>query len=287
MDLAVSRSPRYRKTTTASIRAVFPTAGKAMLLPPEMGMDENEGAICPNGSWPMDDESCVNRCVALVEEHHRWAMSIGDRQALKFDAVTCGHGLGQEDLASEAMVGLVKAAKGYDPASGVPFRAYAIHRIRGAVTDAARRAYPVSRQTWEAARTVIPDPHVESRPQSTSSDPAAADQARAVAFQAQSPLTRDPDYAESTAWVEERHPGDDRHLTELQLKSAIDRLPSRQREVILRRHFQRQKPADIALTLGVSESRVYQLHGEACRRIRGMLDGASGHRRKCATAAST
>jgi RNA polymerase sigma factor for flagellar operon FliA len=221
--------------------------------------------------------------VALIEEHHRWATSIGDRQALKFDAVTCGHGLGQEDLASEAMVGLVKAAKGYDPASGVPFRAYAIHRIRGAVTDAARRAYPVSRQTWEAARAVIADPDVESgSARSTSSDPAAAPRALAVALQAQSPLTRDPNYAESTAWVEERHPGDDRHLTEIQLKAAIDRLPLRQREVILRRHFQRQTPADIAVTLAVSESRVYQLHGEACRRIRGMLDGSAGHRRKCA-----
>ena len=248
-------------------------------------MDENEGAVCPNGSRTMDDESCVNRCVALIEEHHRWAMSIGDHQALKFDAVTCGHGLGQEDLASEAMVGLVKAAKGYNPASGVPFRAYAIHRVRGAVTDAARRAYPVSRQRWEAARTVIPDPDVQSRSQSTSSDPASAARARGVVLQAQTPLTRDPDCAESTAWVEERHPGDDRHLSELQLKAAIDQLPSRQREVILRRHFQRQTPADIAISLAVSESRVYQLHDEACRRIRGLLEGSTGHRRKCAATA--
>jgi RNA polymerase sigma factor for flagellar operon FliA len=236
----------------------------------------------------MDDESCVNRCVALIEEHHRWAMSIGDHQALKFDAVTCGHGLAQEDLASEAMVGLIKAANSYDPASGVPFRAYAIHRIRGAVTDAARRAYPLSRQTWEAARTVSTDLDVDPRShRSTSSDPVASARARAVSLQAQTSLTRDPDYAESAAWVEERHPGDDRHLSELQLKAAIDRLPLRQREVILRRHFQRQRPADIALTLDVSESRVYQLHGEACRRIRGMLGGSSGHELgRAATAAS-
>jgi RNA polymerase sigma factor for flagellar operon FliA len=182
------------------------------------------------------------------------------------------------------MVGLVKAAKTYDPASGVPFQAYAIHRIRGAVTDAARRAYPVSRQTWEAARTVMTDRDVESEPQSTSLDPAVA-RALGVALWAQTPLTRDPDYVESTVLVEERHPGDDRHLTELQLKAAIDRLPRRHREVILRRHFQRQTPADIAVTLAVSESRVYQLHGEACRRIRGMLEGSASHRRKCAVTA--
>jgi hypothetical protein len=96
-----------------------------------MDIGETEGLFCPNGGRTMDDKSRVGRCVALIEEHHRWAMSIGNRQAMKFDAVTCGHGLNQEDLAAEAMVGLVKAAKSYDPGSGVPFQAYAIHRIRG------------------------------------------------------------------------------------------------------------------------------------------------------------
>ena len=146
-------------------------------------MDDNERAVCPNRGWIMNDELWIGRCETLIEDHHRWAMSIGDRQALKFDSVPCGHGLNQEDLAAEAMVGLVKAAKSYDPASGVPFQAYAIHRIRGAVTDAARRAYPVSRQTWEAARTLIPDADTESRPhRSTSSDLAATARARSVAL---------------------------------------------------------------------------------------------------------
>lgn len=96
---------------------------------------------------------------------------------------------------------------------------------------------------------MITDPDVESGPhRSTSSDAATAERARAVALQAQTPLTRDPDLAESTAWVEESHPGDDRHLTQPQLKAAIDRLPLRHREVILRRHYQRQTPADIAIT---------------------------------------
>jgi hypothetical protein len=49
--------------------------------------------------------------------------------------------------------------------------------------------------------------------------------------QAQTALIRDPDYAEFTQWVEASYPGDDRHLTELQLKAAIDRIPSRQRDV--------------------------------------------------------
>jgi hypothetical protein len=120
VDLARSRSPRCRKATTASIRAVSPTAGKAVLPPPEIGMDEDERGVYPNGGLTMDDECRVDRCVALIEEHHRWSLNAGDHQAMKFNAVTCGHGLSQEDLASEAIVGLVEAAKSYDPGSGFP-----------------------------------------------------------------------------------------------------------------------------------------------------------------------
>jgi WhiB family redox-sensing transcriptional regulator len=131
MDPAVSLSTRRLKTATVSMHTVFPTTGKTVLPRPEKGIDEDGRDVSRNGGPTMDDESCGNRCVALIEDHHRWAVNIGDQQALKFDAVTCGHGLSQEDLAAEAMVGLVKAAKIYDPASGVPFQAYAIHRIRG------------------------------------------------------------------------------------------------------------------------------------------------------------
>jgi hypothetical protein len=44
------------QTATVSIRALFPTAGKTVLPPPEMGMDENEGLFAPTGvgQWTTD-----------------------------------------------------------------------------------------------------------------------------------------------------------------------------------------------------------------------------------------
>jgi RNA polymerase sigma factor for flagellar operon FliA len=55
-----------------------------------------------------------------------------------------------EELVSAGAEGLVAAALRYDPASGVPFSAFAYYRVRGAMIDAARRANPGSRQRRRA-----------------------------------------------------------------------------------------------------------------------------------------
>ena len=70
-----------------------------------------------------------------------------------------------EDLRSAGFEGLVRAAQRYDPASGVPFPAFAHHRIRGAMIDAARRAAPSVRRrnralkVLEATQALLEDAH--------------------------------------------------------------------------------------------------------------------------------
>lgn len=59
-----------------------------------------------------------------------------------------------EELRSAGFEGLVRAAQRYDPASGVPFRAFAHHRIRGAMIDAARRASPSVRRRNRALKVL-------------------------------------------------------------------------------------------------------------------------------------
>jgi len=58
--------------------------------------------------------------------------------------------LSVEELTSAGTEGLVAAALRYDPATGVPFPAFAYYRVRGAMIDAARRANPGSRQRRRA-----------------------------------------------------------------------------------------------------------------------------------------
>lgn len=51
-----------------------------------------------------------------------------------------------DDLVSEGYVALLKAARRYDPSTGVPFGAYARRRLRGALLDALRSLDPLSRR---------------------------------------------------------------------------------------------------------------------------------------------
>src|SRR5438128_298652 len=50
-----------------------------------------------------------------------------------------------DDLVGAGNLGLVEAARRFNPAQGASFGAFARHRIRGAITDSLRRLDPVSR----------------------------------------------------------------------------------------------------------------------------------------------
>lgn len=60
-----------------------------------------------------------------------------------------------EDLEAAARLGLEEAAASYDPRLGVPFGAFARHRVRGAIRDTASDLYPHTRQNLEWLRTQL------------------------------------------------------------------------------------------------------------------------------------
>src|SRR5438445_8977617 len=58
-----------------------------------------------------------------------------------------------DDLVGAGNLGLVEAARRFDPAQGASFGAFAQHRIRGAITDSLRRIDPVSRSLRSQQKT--------------------------------------------------------------------------------------------------------------------------------------
>jgi RNA polymerase sigma factor for flagellar operon FliA len=57
-----------------------------------------------------------------------------------------------DDLVSFGQAGLLEAARRFDPTRGVPFRAYASIRVRGAMLDGVRASSPIPRSTFEKLR---------------------------------------------------------------------------------------------------------------------------------------
>lgn len=62
----------------------------------------------------------------------------------------CVVGLPLDECESAGYEALARAALRYDPASGTPFAAYAFYRVRGAMIDAARNAFPDHRRARRA-----------------------------------------------------------------------------------------------------------------------------------------
>jgi RNA polymerase sigma factor FliA len=65
---------------------------------------------------------------------------------------TIGQNLGFDELVSCGNEGLLDAARRFDQSRGIPFRAFAYFRIRGAMLDGVRSAMPLPRRAWGRLR---------------------------------------------------------------------------------------------------------------------------------------
>lgn len=71
----------------------------------------------------------------LVTAHIPFALRIAGRYARRCPRAA-------DDFEGSALLGLVRAARRFDPARGVPFKAYAGQRIKGEIRDHCRLTYP-------------------------------------------------------------------------------------------------------------------------------------------------
>jgi RNA polymerase sigma factor for flagellar operon FliA len=191
------------------------------------------------------------------------------------------------DLVGYGWVGLMEAYQRCDPNMGpAEFEAYASYRVRGAMLDYLRSLDPMtrdlrrsSRKVTEAIRTLTGE---NGRP------PEEADIAAALNIGVQ-------EYRElleriakgGMARLElldlEHHEIDgggdnaDDELRRKQLSArvagAIEALPPRQQDVLALYYQEECTLREIGAILGVSESRVSQIHSEAMHRLRALMGG--------------
>lgn len=198
-----------------------------------------------------------------------------------------------DDLLQAGMLGLLEAARRYDPTQGASFTTFAEPRIRGAMFDEIRRGDWIPRSVHRKAREV-----------------AAAIRAVEIATGAEA---RDKDIAEHLGLsmdeyyqtlsdlrgqkllsIEEVESGDEddraeqiaatdrdpsetvqrEHLLRY-LATAIDGLPERERLVLSLYYDEQLHLKEIGAVLGVSESRVSQLHSQAVARLRARFNSGS------------
>ena len=199
----------------------------------------------------------------------------------------------REDLESAAALGLVKAAREFDSSREVDFKTYAYIRIRGAVLDelraqafvppkvharvrAVQRAYsdfvasgvanPTEKQLAEKAGLTVA--HVHS----------AMDGARTQTFMSLNAITRDDEPALLGGLVSSAFgaPAEGAEKAEVRerLAGAIRSLPEKERLAVLLYYYEDLNMKEVGKVLGISESRVSQLHATALLRLSMKLKGA-------------
>ena len=203
--------------------------------------------------------------------------------------------LERDDLISVGVVGLIKAIDQFDPGRQVKFETYAIALIRGAILEMLREEDWVPRSIRDNVKNLE---RVYHRLEVKIGRPATEEEVAAeleitvddlqqllVNTSRASVLSLDDVLMGSGGDA-----GENLHLADVLADEAsntanqververkrilglgIDRLPERERLVIALYYYEGLTFKEIGKVLGVSESRVYQLHTQAVLRIRGYL----------------
>jgi RNA polymerase sigma factor for flagellar operon FliA len=230
----------------------------------------------------------------LILEHMPIVRSIARRIHKRLPAHVSG-----EDIYSAGVIGLLEAVDKFDPSKKVLFRTYAQCRIRGAILDSLRSL------DWSPRRLRSKSRVIERVIQKLAGELKRAPEEQEIARELnldlacyQQLLTSlkgleigtlhaegDQGWSDDElAYVQDRPGNDalfrclDAEMREL-LGHAIDNLPERERTVVSLRYYEEATMKETASVLGVTESRVSQMHASAILHLRANLaDAADGSR---------
>jgi RNA polymerase sigma factor for flagellar operon FliA len=203
----------------------------------------------------------------------------------------------EQDLVSYGLLGLIGAIERFDPSREIKFETYAIARIKGAIIDELRsldwvprsvrtRARQIERAIAELERTLMRAP----------TDTEIAEKVGITGEELEESLTeisRTSIAALDEIWspaggdqvslidtIEDQSgPNPEVTLEQTELKEAlgeaISRLPEREKLVVTLYYYEELTLREIGEVLGVTESRVSQLHTKAVLRLKARLSGVT------------
>jgi RNA polymerase sigma factor for flagellar operon FliA len=204
-------------------------------------------------------------------------------------ARTLGGGVELDDLRSFGREGLLDAARKFDSERGVPFRAYANFRVRGAIIDGVRSLAQLPRRAYErlnglsaalkvsegAADDTFASPANTTRAQA---DQALGDHLAAMATAITVGLIAPSGIGEEGEHVQVStadSPEDAVSRAQLLalVQSAIAELPEDEAALVRRHYLEGERFDHVAQSLGLSKSWGSRLHTRAMQRLAKRLRG--------------
>ena len=227
-----------------------------------------------------DKEECIKEYAPLVKRiAHHLMLRLPSSVAV-------------DDIIQAGMIGLLDAAGRYDELRGAQFETFAAQRIRGSMLDELRQADWMPRSLRRDMRRI--ETAMSKLQQRLGRAPSESE----VSQELEMPLTEyqqmlfesrgaqlvyyedfhnegDEDFFDRYDFDSESDPLamlQDEHFRDALIK-AIDNLPERERLLMGMHYEQELNLREIGEVMGVSESRVCQLHSQAVARLRSMLKG--------------
>jgi RNA polymerase sigma factor for flagellar operon FliA len=199
----------------------------------------------------------------------------------------------EEDLISYGIIGLIDAIERFEPDRNLRFETYAIPRIKGAIIDELRSIDWVPRSVRTKARAVEQAfSHLESTLHRTPTESEVAAELEltvgdfhkamrkisSVGMMALDEVVRGGDRTERSTLGDSlpdraSGPGDVFEAKESKeaLVAAVAAMPERERTVLMMYYYDGLTLTEIGDVLGVTESRVCQIHTKALRQLRSVL----------------
>jgi RNA polymerase sigma factor for flagellar operon FliA len=222
---------------------------------------------------------------------------------VKYVAGRLGSGLpahvDEGDLVSYGLLGLIGAIERFDPERDIKFETYAISRIKGSIIDELRAMDWVPRSVRARARDIeramaeleaklgraptdeeiakkvglTQDELADSLTEISRSSIAALDELWTVGSSGGDAISLIDTIEDQAA----QGPQDALSQTEMKeaIGEAIARLPEREKLVVTLYYYEELTLREIGEVLGVTESRVSQLHTKAILRLKARLSGTS------------
>ena len=242
------------------------------------------------------------RYKSASDEHARERLVVAYSPLVKYVAGRMGSALPahveEADLISYGLGGLISAIERFDPGRDIRFETYAIARIRGAIIDELRTLDWVPRSVRARAREFERvNTKLEARLHRAPSDEEMAAELKISVEELQDTLLQISNstiVALDELWNVQDSTGDqvslldtlpDRDAPDPQqlvdqselrdrIADAIAALPEREKLVVALYYYENLTLREIGEVLGVTESRVSQLHSKAVLRLRSRLKSA-------------
>ncbi len=209
----------------------------------------------------------------LILEHLEYVRQVLGKLAVRFP-----EGYDRENLESAGVLGLIEAARKFDPRHGTAFTSYAYPRIRGAILDELRRNCPLSQTMLQTVARVrrayesLPPPvSLEQLAKATDLTVEEVSECLESIRLANPEPWNDLQCTIHTAWGPNvESPSDAIEMAEARqvLADGVECLPERERTVVTLYYVEDLRLKEIGEVLKLSESRVSRILSQAQFRLK-------------------